>query len=64
MRTCVYSISGIFQDIDARTEKRILEDYTKSYVLGNESEVRSWGIVCSEDGVGLRLAFTENGSEV
>lgn len=40
----VYSISGLIQNGDTRTEYDILEDYLHDYVLQNPAIVQKWGL--------------------
>ncbi|ERF75575.1 hypothetical protein EPUS_04555 [Endocarpon pusillum Z07020] len=40
----VYSISGLIQDGDTRTEYDILEDHLHDYVLPNPAIVQNWGV--------------------
>jgi hypothetical protein len=45
----VYSVSGIIQDEDKRTEYRIIQRYCDDWIKANEDHVRSWGFSVATD---------------
>jgi hypothetical protein len=55
----VYSISQLFQDLENRSERQIVEGYLKEYVRdeNNSNVVRRWGVDANVDGDGV-LSFT------